>query len=316
VVIASAVEPGTQWLIRRKIPRVVAATLIYLVIGILLAGIFYLLLPAFLTDLAGFINTLPQYVTGSDISSGTGLQVLGGRPAGEMSHTQSFGQTAQNIINTFSAAGGGVLATLTKIFGGATSFVLIVVLSFYLAVQDHGVEQFLKTVTPLRKEEYVIDLWRRTQHKIGRWMQGQILLALIVGILLFIGLTILGVNHAFSLALIAMVFEIIPVFGPIISAVPGVITGFAQSGLTFAFIVALMYLVVQQIESHVIYPLVVKKVINVHPFIVIIALLVGIKLGGFLGALLSVPVATALMEFLNDLSKDRVAARARMNDNV
>ncbi len=122
--------------------------------------------------------------------------------------------------------------------------------------------------------------------------------------------------HAFSLALIAMVFEIIPVFGPILSAVPGILSAFAGGGVTFALIVALMYLVVQQIESHVVYPLVVKKVINVNPLVVIISLLVGAKLGGFLGILLSVPTATALMEFLNDLARDRLVARARMNENV
>jgi predicted PurR-regulated permease PerM len=310
VVIASAIEPATIWFVRRGIPRVVGVTLIYLITAIIIAGTFYLLLPAFLTDLAGFINALPQYVTALDIGTSGGLF------GWQATQSNSIGQAAQNILGSFSASSSGVLATLTTVFGGATSFVLIVVLSFYLAVQDRGVEEFLKIVTPLRREEYVIDLWRRTQAKIGRWMQGQLLLALIIGILVYVGLVLLGVDHAFSLALIAMLFELIPIFGSILSAVPGVVTAFLGGGITFAFVVGLMYLIVQQIESHIIYPLVVKKVVNVHPFVVIIALLVGAKLGGFLGILLSVPVATAMMEFMNDIARDRVVARARMNDNV
>ncbi|MBX4198151.1 AI-2E family transporter [Candidatus Parcubacteria bacterium] len=307
VVFASAIEPGTLWFIRRGVPRIIGVTLIYLLSAILIAGLFYFLLPPFLSDLGGFIKALPQYITALNLKAPVAVQGL--------STSTSFGQTVENIITTLSNASGSILATLTTVFGGATSFVLIIVLSFYLAVQDHGIEDFLKLVAPLKHEHYVIDLWRRTQRKIGRWMQGQLLLAIIVGLLVFVGLALLGVHHAFSLALIALVFEIIPIFGPILSAVPGIATAFIQGGFTFALIVGLMYLVVQQIESHVIYPIVVKKVVNVHPLVVIIAFLVGAKLGGFLGILLSVPLATALTEFMNDVARDRVAARARMNDN-
>lgn len=304
VVIASAVEPGTLWLIKKGIPRVVGVSLIYLISAVFIAGLFYFLIPAFLGDIAGFINALPEYMTALDVNTFK-----------DASNSQSLGQAAQNILGTFSGSSNSIVGTLSKIFGGATSFLMTVVLSFYLAVRERGVEDFIKLVTPLRKEEYVIDLWRRSQLKIGRWMQGQIWLALIIGLLVFVGLTFLGVEHAFSLALIAMVFEIIPVFGSILSAVPGIMTAFLQGSLTFAFIVGLMYLIVQQIESHVIYPLVVKKVVNVQPIVVIIALLVGAKLGGFLGILLSVPVATALTEYMNDVARDRGEARARMNDN-
>ena len=88
--------------------------------------------------------------------------------------------------------------TISAVFGGVLSFVLIVVLSFYLAVQEDGVSNFLKVITPLKNEKYIISLWKRSQKKIGYWMQGQILLGVIVGVLIYLGLTILGVKKRSS----------------------------------------------------------------------------------------------------------------------
>ncbi len=194
-------------------------------------------------------------------------------------------------------------------FGGALSFLLTLVISFYLAVQEKGVEDFLRLVLPLKNEEYIINLWHRTQHKIGLWMQGQLILAVFVGFLVFIGLTILGIKNALFLALISMVFEIIPVFGAIVGSIPGVLVAFLQGGVTFGIIVALVYLVIQQIESNIIYPIVVRRVLNIPPLVVIIALLIGSKAGGFLGVLISIPIAVAVTEFMSDVQKNRVVAR-------
>jgi predicted PurR-regulated permease PerM len=314
VVLASAIEPGTQWFVRRGLPRIASVAIIYLFIIALIAAIFYFILPTLIKDLTGFANTLPKYISALDVRTKGFSNNLFGL---DTTPNESVGDATQNLITNFSTASGSILGTLTAIFGGATSFIIIVVLSFYLAVQERGIEEFLRIVIPIRHEQYATSLWRRTQHKIGRWMQGQILLAVFIGILVFIGLSILRVEHAFFLAIISAVFEIIPVFGPIIGAVPGVAVAFMQGGLTFGVIVAVMYLIVQQIENHVIYPLVVKKVINIPPLFVIVALIVGAKLGGFLGILLSVPVATALTEFLKDLARDRVALRAKISgDNV
>ena len=133
----------------------------------------------------------------------------------------------------------------------------------------------------------------------------------LVGVLAFLGLTILGIESALFLAVIMMVFEIIPVFGPILAAVPGVAIAFTEGirgvdpGLTAGLFVALFYFIIQQFESHLIYPLVVRKVIGIPPVLVIVALVVGAKMAGFLGILLSVPITAIIMEFLNDLAKER-----------
>ena len=165
-------------------------------------------------------------------------------------------------------------------------------------------ENFLKIITPIEYENYILSLWSRSRRKIGRWIQGQILLGILVGVLVFLGLTILQVEYALSFALLAMVFELIPIFGPILASIPPIIIAFLQNPALGLAVMAL-YIIIQQFENHLIYPLVVKKVVGVPPLLVILALLVGGQLAGFLGIIIAVPLAATLMEFLNDLEKDK-----------
>jgi predicted PurR-regulated permease PerM len=314
IVIASAIEPAIKWLTRRRIPRVLATLVIYAILIAIVVATFYLIVPSFLDDLAKFMNLLPQKISALSVKTkGIGSDFFSWQTAVQgLSKSESIGQAVQNLTGTFSTASESILATLTAIFGGVVSFLLIVVLSFYFAVQEGSIEEFLRLITPIHHELYVVDLWRRTQHKIGRWIQGQLILAIIIGVLVYIGLRILNVPNPFFLAMISTIFEIIPVFGPFIGSVPGVLVGFLQGGFAYGLIVALMYLIVQQIESNVIYPLVVKKVLDVPPLVVMIALVVGAKLGGFLGILLSVPLAAALTEYMYDVGKKRTVLRTKL----
>src|SRR6185437_11991013 len=161
------------------------------------------------------------------------------------------------------------------------------------------------------QQPYVLNLWKRSQFKIGRWMQGQLVLALIVGIMLFLGLTILGIPYALLLSVIAGVFELIPVFGQILAAIPAVAIAYVDVGPTAALLVVGLYLVVQQFEAHLIYPIVVKKVVGIPPLLVILSLLVGFRLVGFLGVLLSVPIAGAIQEFVSDIDRAKTRALAK-----
>ena len=205
--------------------------------------------------------------------------------------------------------GGGCVATrfgqmVTVIFGRFFRFVVVVVISFWLAVQPNGIENFLRIITPIDREKYVIDLWKRSQRKIGSWLQGQLLLGLIIGVLVFLGLMILGVKYALVLALLAAVFELIPFFGPILSAVPAVLLGFSSS-VTLGLMTIGLFIIIQQFENHLIYPLVVKKIIGVPPLVVILSILIGAQLAGFLGIILAVPAAAVLMEVASDLEKSK-----------
>ena len=311
VVIASAIEPVTVWAKRRNIPRLPMVILVYVFSALVLAGLFYFLLLPLLGDMSSFIRTLTIY--SNSVTSGGILS--------EMFQTQNlFGglntpviirelSSYLNILSDFISR--GVFSSLTLIFGGIMNFVLILILSFYLVVQEDGVSKFLKIIVPLKHEQYAVGLWRGSQIKIGRWMQGQLVSSILVMFLVYIGLIIIGVPHALLLAVLAGVFELIPLFGATLAAIPALFIAYISGGLSVTLFVAGLYIVVQQLEGNVIYPLVVNKVVGVPPIISILALVVGGTLAGFLGVLVSVPVAAAIMEFLSDLEerKERKAVQ-------
>lgn len=315
IVIASAIEPVAVWAKKRNIPRLMAVILFYLLAAAFISTFFYFVLLPLIGEFSSFIRTLTIYsnsvVNDSVLSSMFVHQNVFGGPE----TTQIAGQLSIYLNTVSNFLSQGIFSSLSAVSGGVISFILIIVLSFYLSVQADGITKFLKIITPLKHEPYVINLWKRTQTKIGKWMQGQLLLGALVMVLVYFGLLVLNVPHALLLAFIAGIFEIIPLFGPIFSAIPGVLSAYTASGMSLALIVAVLYLVIQQFENHVIYPLVVKKVIGIPPIVSIIALVVGGELGGFLGVVVAVPVATAIMEFLNDLEEEKIAKMAAMSES-
>ncbi|TSC69037.1 MAG: hypothetical protein G01um101456_380 [Parcubacteria group bacterium Gr01-1014_56] len=307
VVIASAMEPAVAMLVRRGLARVLAVIAMYLSIAAVFFTVLFLFIPPVLSDAATFLTKLPETLTTLNISDAT----HGLLPWGSFADTVSSAQALKNISAALADSAGGAFTTLSVVFGGITSFMLIVVFAFYFSVQETGVDDFLRVVTPVKEQAYVLHLWKRSQEKIGKWMQGQLILGVIVGVLLYLGLTILGVPYALLLAVLAGIFELIPVFGQFLAAIPAIAIAMGAGGPTEAILVLGLYVLVQQFEAHLIYPVVVKKVVGVPPLMVILALLVGFKLFGFLGVLLSVPIAGAIQEFLTDVDREKTRVLAK-----
>ena len=315
VILASAIEPAVRFFVKHSVPRLLGLVIVYGLGAAMLGGIFYFFVPALLDDVSLLSDIIPKYV---DVSS------LWSPLSGASALTDSLSAAGQggNILDVVKNGlqEGGALKSFSIFFGGFFSFILIVVLSFYLSAQEHGIENLLRLISPIKSRAYVVDLWKRSQKKIGLWSQGQVLLGVLVGVLVFLTMTLMGVPSALFLAIVAMVFEIIPVFGPILSAVPGVVLAYTHGinppgnvihffnvdpGINAAIIVAVVYFFIQQFESHLIYPWVVRKVIGIPPVLVILALVIGAKMAGFLGIILSIPVTAILVEFLGDVAKEK-----------
>jgi predicted PurR-regulated permease PerM len=197
-----------------------------------------------------------------------------------------------------------IFVTITSIFGGLISLLLVLVITFYLTVEEDALKKFVKYIVPAKHRTYTMDLIERMQIKIGLWLRGQLLLSVIVGILTYIGLSILGVKYALLLAIVAAIFEIIPYLGPWLAAIPAVLVSFSDS-LVKVVLVIVLYIIIQQLENNLIVPKLMQKMVGLNPIIVIMAILIGIKLGGVVGGLLGVPVAAAISVYLYDVIKDR-----------
>ncbi len=298
IVIASAIEPVNHFFAKYRIPRILSVVVIYLGAFFILSLVFYLVIPPLLGDILDFISTLPAYIEETLSPKGPISTFLPEIPSALGDFLTGLATSLEQSIPKITA---GIFSAGTTVFGGMLSFVLLIVISFYLSVQEHGIENFLRIVTPLEHEEYILGLWKRSQRKIGRWLQGQFLLGVLVGIIVFLGLTLLGIKYALLLAILSAIFEVIPVFGPVMAAIPAIAIAAIQSPSS-ALLVLGLYIIVQQFENHLIYPLVVRKTVGVPPLLVVISLVVGGTLGGFFGIVLAVPIAAVLVEFLNDVS--------------
>jgi predicted PurR-regulated permease PerM len=300
IVIASAIEPGIAFFVRQRIPRFFSVLLIYAFIFGSVLSVIYLLFPPIIADAANFLSTLPRYIDMPNIPFSFSSIADAANFINRQQGIPSFVQTLLSFQSVFVAGGSGIIQNL---FGGIYSFALVTVLSFYFALQDTGVDDFLRMVMPVKHEEYSVNLWKRSQKKIGLWMQGQILLSIFVGILAYLGLLLLGIPYALLLAVFTAIAELIPVFGSLIAGTIAVMVAYGSGGVPLGLIVAGLFIVVNQFESNLIYPLIVKKIVGVPPLLVIVALIAGYTLAGFLGALLSVPVAAVLLEFITDFDK-------------
>lgn len=310
IVIAAAIEPLARGLQDRvRLPRALAVLAIYAAVFGVLAFMSYAFLPTIVDESRDLVSRLPGYlqtIGSSDTVAGipalpTILDGLSQQIASEGLADGALGGATFRFFTTASA-----------FFGGIVSFALVVVLSFYLAVQERGVENFLRIVTPISREAYVLDLWNRSQRKIGLWLQGQLLLGVVIAFLIFLGLVIVGgivgipVPNPLFLALLAGALEILPAVGPVLAAIPAVAFGFTAGGWQLGLAVVLVYVIAQQFENHILYPLVVKKVVGIPAVVSIVALVIGAELAGFVGMLLSVPLAAVGMEMLADFERRKL----------
>jgi len=311
VVIASAVEPAILKLEKYKIPRVFGVLAVFSAVVGFLTLIAINMIPLLAQEGAQFVNEFPRYLQDTNLwiadqagESNAVTDFFG--YDGSVSLEKLFSDASETL--GFAASGIGNL--IGALFGSIINLMLIFVLAFYFASQEYGIDNFLKIVVPPKHSRYAINLWRRSQRKIGLWMQGQLLIMAMTGTFVYLGLALIGIQYpgileyALILALIAAIAELVPVVGAFISAIPAVAIAFITGGGTAALIVGIFYLVYQQFQGNLIYPLVVNKVVGVPPLLVIIGLIVGAQLFGILGAILSVPFAAAFMEFVKDVEKE------------
>ena len=310
IVIASFIESAVKRMKRYIKNRVFAVFIIYVVTFAVLIGLASVFIPVFLDEMSALVSSLSQYIPdGSILNTFQPATISGAK--GVVNTISSHGTIGDLITSTQSLASslsGGLFDVFSQVFGSLLNLILIVIISFYLSIKEKGIENFLRVIIPDESEEYIIDLWQRTEHKIGLWMQGQMMIGLIIGVLTYLGLTILGVKYSFVLAIITGFCEVIP-FGIYLAVVPAVMFSFLDGGITLTLLTVALYFILHQFEAYLIYPLIIKKVIGISPLVIILSILIGFELAGFWGVILAVPFAVCLFEFLDDLEKKKILAK-------
>lgn len=308
VVLASAVELPIKKMMSWGLSRAVSLGIVLSSSVLIIALVGITFIPPIAEDVARFISTLPALLSSLQVFGvDLGLKTIS-TELQNLIGTISKDQILDIIKNSLFGVK-GFYATTSAVVSALITCVLILVLAFYLALEDRGVHKFLKLLTPVDKEKYVEDLWDRSQRKIGYWMKGQLILCSIVSVLIYIPMLILGMPYALLLAIFAFIGELIPVVGLTIAMIPTLLIAFAHGGVSLLGIVFVIYIIVAQVEGNILYPKVMNRLVGVPSVIILIAVVIGAKLAGLWGVLLSVPIAAILMELASDIEKRKEATK-------
>ncbi len=200
-------------------------------------------------------------------------------------------QEVSALVGRVGESASMVAAAITSAFSSVFTFVTLFVLSFYFMLER---EKLHTKVGWFTKDKNVFLLFEKfladAEVQLGGWVRAQILLMLVIGVVTFIGLSLLQIPYALALALVAGLLEVLPNLGPLIAAVPAIIIAYVTFGPISAGIVLLFYIIVQQLENNILVPKIIAASANVSPLISIVVILIGLKLGGVIGALLAVPI--------------------------
>jgi len=316
IVIASFVESAVPYFKKMGIGRVFGVVSFYIIFSSIFALLFYLFAPLLITEIYNFSGFLSAYVPGVSFLDYFQSEEFGGAKdlVANLSGKLSLSSLV-DISNTFVGnLSGGFIQTLAIAFGGIFNFVLIIIISFYLSIQERGIENFLRIILPLKYEDYVIDLWERSRRKIALWLKGQMFLALIISVLIYLLLSLIGIDYALLLSLIAGVMSFLP-YGSVVALIPAMSFSYLSGGLSDSLMVAGVYIIIHQFEVFLFAPLIINRVVGLSPLMVILSVLIGFELSGIWGMILAIPVAVFFMELMNDMEKEKRILRSKENNH-
>ncbi len=283
-ILTSALNPLVDRIESWRFPRSLAILLLYL-IGLLIIGVTSTtIFPPLIGESVRLGNLLPNYF--SNILSTLNLGVL----------------IPETLSNQLGLVGESVFRITLGVFSNIITTVTILVFTFYLLLERKHLESHIGHFVGEERRIYIVGIIRKIEDRLGAWVRGELALMVIVGVASYAGLTFLQIDYALPLAIIAGLLEIVPVVGPIISAVPAIAVALSTSSSpVLAFLVTGLYFVIQQLENHFIVPTVMRRAVDLPPVVTLVALIIGGKLGGTGGAVLAVPLVVTLRVILAEI---------------
>lgn len=283
-ILMSALRPLVSYIESKKMPHSLSVIIVYFSFVFFFLFLFSLILPPIIIESTNLAINFPLYVVkiNPDVASFLNLNALNGflpnAPA----------QIISVVGNVFS----NTFFVITTLFFG-----------FYFLLEKNVLHKLLAAFFNEKKIHELTIVTGLAEKRMSSWFWGELALMTTVGVLTYIGLTILGFKYALPLALLAGILEVVPNVGPIISAIPAVLIGFSVSNFQ-GFAALALYIIVQQLENNLIVPVIMKRAVGLNPIVTLIALIVGGKLGGVIGVLLAIPAYLFIEALLSYILKE------------
>ncbi len=282
ILLATSFNPPVKILMRRfRLTRSIASILIYLLIFGVFGGMVFALLPIVIEQTTAFVNNFPNLLDKLGVPMFFGEKIL------------------PELLSSLGSIPGRVAKAIVSIFSNVVSVFSVVVFSFYLLIARDKLETQLAGFFGEGKTRKILRIVGILENKLGSWARGELVLMVVIGTATYIGLSFLAIPYALPLSILAGLLEIVPILGPFIAAIPPVIIGFGISPVTGIATASLNFLI-QQMENYILVPRVMEKSAGVSPVVTLLALSMGFKLMGIIGALLSVPIVICLKILLQE----------------
>lgn len=290
LIISVLLDPAIDFFKKFRIPRIVAAIITYFLIFGALGAIIYLAAPLFVTEIKQFSQLVPQYFQ----NVGPVFKEL------RIESLQSIENLAQTITSSLEQVSFSIFNALGAFFGGIVSAIFILLVAFFLSLEDDGVDKALALLAPKRYEEYVLALFQRCKKKVSAWFGTRILACLFVALASLIVFYLFDVRYTFILAFLSGILSFVPFLGPLVVTILLVLIVGLSDGWIKAFIVVIAFTLIHQVEGNILSPILTKKLVGLPTVLVLLALAIGGEIFGFLGAVFSIPVAGIIYEFTKE----------------
>jgi predicted PurR-regulated permease PerM len=295
ILLASALGPIVDWL-RTRLPvgRGVAILLVYAGFFVVVLGIVLIVVPASLGQLAEVAESLPA------LFDRAREWVATLRPAVLASTLEAVIDEAETITTPAPPDPEVVVRAGLTVAEAVAAVLTLLTIVFFWLIEHARLQRYLLAFLPAHRRPGAREAWNEIETRLGRWVRGQLILMAAIGIATGTAYTLLGLPSPLLLGMVAALAEAIPIIGPLIGAIPAILVA-ATISPELMLAVAIVYALLQAVEGNVLVPLVMRNTIGLSPFIVLATVLVGATAGGFVGALIAVPVAAAAMVLLERL---------------
>ncbi len=291
-IFAAAISPMVRRL-NRRLPLAAAIGVVYLGLLAVFAALMTVIITPVVQQTTTLIQNSPRLLDQVQAQI-TSLQRQFNLPT----VTPDLQQYVSQIAQQAPALAAGVLNVTLGVVTSVGGVLVVLVMAFYWLLERRDIEGTWIALVPRSRRAETREVIEEIEGKLGAYVRGQLILAVIVGLFSFFGLLILGMEYVLVLALIAGIGELIPLAGPIIGAVPAVLIAFATESPQTALLVLALYIGIQQVENNFLVPKVMQRSVGLSPLTVLLAVLAGVALLGIIGALLAVPVASAMQVIL------------------
>ncbi len=272
-----------------RIPRALSVLIVYLVVIILIGISFGGIVQPLFDQSTRLISQFPLYLRELQIPS------------------ELVDDITNNLLTQLGQIPSQIVSIGISLFSNVVSVLAVMIIALYLLLGRNKIDDQLDKLLNKQQISKFNKIFNDLEKSLGGWARGQLILMFIVGLTTYLGLVILGIPFALPLAVLAGLMEFVPNLGPTLAAIPAVFVAFSISPVAGVAVLAL-YVLIQQLENYLLVPQVMNRAAGVSPIITLISLLIGFKVAGVVGALLSVPIFLTIRVFISNFLMDRITS--------